>query len=113
MRAELQAIVDALLASSRASGELTLDAVGDAIGARAITSEEIDGMFRALEAAGRKIAGPDGGAGEQLLKAVVAAARSLGPALGRKPTVPEIADRAGLSVGEVRHALALLAVMQR
>ena len=87
--------------------------MGEAIGARAITSEEIDAMITALEAAGRTIVGPEGGAGEAQLKAVVAAARSLGPELGRKPSVAEIAARAGISDEEVRHALALLKVMQR
>lgn len=113
MRAELQAIVDALLASSADSREVSLDALGEAIGARAITSEEIDAMIGALEAAGRKIIGPEGGAGEALLKDVVAAARALAPELGRKPTVAEIAAKSGLSAAQVHHALALLKVMQR
>jgi hypothetical protein len=113
VRAELQAIVDALLAASTDARVVTLDALGEAIGARAITSEEIDAMLSALEAAGRKVIGPEGGAGEARLKEVVAAARALGPELGRKPTVGEIAARSGLSASEVHHALALLKVMQR
>ncbi len=113
MRAELSAIVDALLAASEGAREVSLDAIGEAIGARAITSEEIDAMISALEAAGRKVVGPEGGAGEARLKEVVSAARALGPELGRKPTVSEIATRSGLSVAEVHHALALLKVMQR
>ena len=107
------AIVDALLASSADTREVNLDALGAAIGARAITSVEIDAMISALEAANRKVVGPAGGAGETWLKAVVAAARALGPELGRKPTVAEIAARSGLSAAEVHHALALLKVMQR
>ena len=113
MRPDLQSIVDALLASSASSFEVSLDAMGEAIGARAIASEEIDAMIVALEAAGRKVTAPGGGAGEDRLKAVVAAARSLGPELGRKPTIAEIAARSGLSADEVGHALALLKVMQR
>lgn len=113
MRPELQSILDALLQASTASGEVRLDELGDAIGARAITSPEIDAMITALETAGRKVVGPAGGAGEDRLKAVVATARTLGPELGRKPTVAEIAARAGLTADEVRHALALLKVMQR
>lgn len=107
------AIVDALLEASASSGEVTLDALGDAIGARAITPAEIDAMIGALEGAGRKVVTPAGGAGEARLSAVVAAARALAPVLGRKPTASEIAARAGLSADEVRHALALLKVMQR
>ena len=113
MRAELQAIVDELLASSADTGEVHLDAVGEAIGARAITTPEIEAIFDALEHAGRKLVGPSGGAGEDRLKAVVSAARTLASALGRKPTVAEIASEAGLSEAAVKHALALLEVMQR
>jgi uncharacterized protein YidB (DUF937 family) len=112
VRAELQAIVDALLAASAASGEVQLDAVGEAIGAMAITAPEIEAIIDALDKAGRKLVGPEGGAGEDRLKAVVAAARTLTPALGRKPTVAEIATQSGLSEAEVRHALALVKVMQ-
>lgn len=112
MRPELQAIVDTLLEASAATREVTLDALGDAIGTRAITPPEIDAMITALEEAGRKVVGPQGGEGEDRLKKVVATARELGPELGRKPTVAEIAERAGLSVEDVRHALALLKVMQ-
>lgn len=116
MRPELVAIVDALLASSAASGKVSLDALGAAIGARAITSPEIDAMMTALERAGREVVGREdveGGAGEERLKRVVAAARALRPVLGRKPTVAEIAARSGLDEEHVRHALTLLAVMQR
>ena len=113
VRLELQSIVDALLAASAASGEVALDTVGDAIGTRAITAEEIDAMIGALEAAGRKVVGPAGGDGEKHLEAVVAAARALAPELGRKATVAEIAARAGLNAAEVRHALTLLKIMQR
>ena len=113
MRAELQAIVEQLLASSAESGEVPLDEVGEAIGARAITTPEIEGILDALDAAGRKLVGPSGGAGEDRLKAVVAAARTLAASLGRKPTVVEIAAESGLSEAEVRHALALVKVMQR
>jgi uncharacterized protein YidB (DUF937 family) len=112
VRAELQAIVDALLAASAASGEVQLDAVGEAIGAMAITAPEIEAIIDALDKAGRRLVGPEGGAGEDRLKAVVAAARTLTPALGRKPTVAEIATQSGLSEAEVRHALALVKVMQ-
>jgi DNA-directed RNA polymerase sigma subunit (sigma70/sigma32) len=113
VRPELQAIVDELLAASEDSREVHLDAVGEAIGARAITTPEIEAIMDALDAAGRKLVGPSGGAGEDRLKTVIATARVLGPELGRKPTVAEIAARSGLGEDEVRHALALVKVMQR
>lgn len=113
MRAEVQAIVDALLEASEPTKEITLDAIGDAIGTRAITPPEIDELMTALEAAGRVIVGPKGGEGEEHLGKVIAAVRALTPELGRKPTTAEIAERSGLSLLEVRHALALVRVMQR
>ena len=113
MRAELQAIVDALLAESKATREVSLDAIGEAIGARTVSAVEIDAMITALEKAGRTLHSPQGGEGEKHLKAVVAAARSLAPELGRKATASEIAERAGVTIIEVHHALALLKVMQR
>ena len=102
-------IVAVLLKRSAETREVTLDEIGEAIGARAITAEEIDAIFTALEDGGRTIASPQGGGGEAHLKAVVGAAR----ALGRKSTLAEIAGRAGLSQAEVRHALMLLKIMQR
>lgn len=113
MRPELQKIVDDLLAASADSREVHLDAIGEAIGARAVSPPEIEAMIDALDAAGRKLVGPQGGAGEDRLKTVIATAKVLGPELGRKPTVAEIAARSGLSDAEVRHALALVKVMQR
>jgi DNA-directed RNA polymerase sigma subunit (sigma70/sigma32) len=113
LRRELQAIADALLAASRASRDVTLDAIGQAIGARAVTPVEIDELIATLEAAGRTITGPQGGAGEDKLKATVAAVRVLRPELGRAPTPAEIAGKSGLSEDDVRHALTLLKVMQR
>lgn len=113
MRAEVIVIVEALLAASEATHEIALDAIGDAIGVRAITPEEIDAIMTSLEAEGRRIVGPTGGEGEAHLRAVVAAARALTPELGRRPTVGEIAERSGLAPLEVRHALALVRVMQR
>lgn len=113
LRAEVRLIVEDLLAASEASNEIALDAIGEAIGIRAITPEEIDAIMTALEAGGRRIIGPTGGEGEAHLRAVVAAARALAPELGRRPTVAEIAERSGLTPLEVRHALALVRIMQR
>ncbi len=113
MRQVVSEIIDALIAKSEASRTITLDAIGDAVGAKAISAEEIDAIFGALENAGRSVVGPSGGDGEDNLRAVVAAARALNGTLGRKPTIGEIAEHAKLGVIEVRHALALLRVMQR
>jgi hypothetical protein len=113
VRPELKRVLEELLAASAASGEVHLDAVGEAIGARAITTPEIEALLDGLSAAGRTLVSPPGGDGEAHLKAVIAAARALGPALGRRPTAAEIAERAGLPLGAVLHALALVKIMQR
>lgn len=113
MRPELQAILDDLLAASEDTRELHLDAVGEAIGARAVTTPEIEALIDALETAGRTLLAPQGGAGELRLKTVLTTARILGPELGRRPNVAEIAARSGLSEEEVRHALDLAKVIQR
>lgn len=113
LRAELQAIVDALLAESVVSAVVSLDALGDAIGVHAVTAAEIDAMLRQLEECGRTIAAPAGGGGEERLKAVVAAARVLASQLGRPATLREIAAHSNLEVDQARHALTLLKIMQR
>ena len=113
LRTELRAIVDAVVAASVDSRAITLDAIGDAIGTRAVTAEEIDAILETLEQAGLCVVSPEGGSGEARLKAVIAAARVLASELRRAANVPEIAARAGLTVDEVRHALALARVMQR
>jgi DNA-directed RNA polymerase sigma subunit (sigma70/sigma32) len=98
---------------SSASDEVTLDALGEALGARAVSHAEIDAMIAALEARGVKVVAPEGGGGEERLRVVVATARALVAELGRKPRPAEIAARSGLSEDEVRRALALAQVIQR
>ena len=113
MKPELQAVLDALLAESKTTSEVSLDALGEALGTHAISTDDVDEIMQALENAGRKVIGPEGGGGEDRLKVVVTTARALVAELGRKPRVEEIAQRSGLSVDEVRQALALSQVMQR
>jgi hypothetical protein len=113
MKPELQAVLDALLAESKDSAEVSLDALGEALGTHAISTDDVDEIMHALEDAGRKVIGPEGGGGEDRLKIVVTTARALVGELGRKPSVAEIAKRSGLGEDDVRHALALAKVMQR
>jgi hypothetical protein len=112
LREELDAIVAGLAASS-ASKEVTLDAIGEAIGARPVSPAEIEAIIDALEARGVRVVGPEGGGGEERLRVVVTTARALVAELGRKPRPAEIAERSGLTEDEVRRALALAQVMQR
>jgi hypothetical protein len=113
VKPELQSVLEALLAESNDSHEVSLDALGEALGTHAISTDDVDEIMRALESAGRKVIGPEGGGGEDRLKIVVSTARALVAELGRKPRASEIAERSGLSVDEVRQALALSQVMQR
>lgn len=113
LRRELADIVERLVASSAGSSAITLDALGEAIGARAISHEEVDAMLAALEARGVEVVGPEGGGGEARLRRALDAARLLRAELGRAPNVAQIAARSGLTEDEVRHALALARVMQR
>lgn len=113
MKPELEEVLRELLAMSETEGEVSLDAVGEALGLHAISTDDVDAIMHALERAGRKVIGPEGGGGEERLRVVVATARTLVAELGRRPTAAEIADRSGLSAEQVRHALGLAKVMQR
>lgn len=106
-------MLEALLSASVDEGVVSLDAVGDALGTRAVSQEDIEALFDALEARGRRVEGPRGGGGEARLGQVVATARVLVAELGRRPRAHEIAARSGLSLVEVQHALALARIMQR
>ena len=103
-----------LLRDSKEGGTVTLDAIGGALGARAVTHEEIDSIVARLEKAGR-IVGEEAqeGVGVARLRKVVETARTLRSELGRNATPEEIAARAGLDLAAVRHALELAKVMQR
>lgn len=92
---------------------IELDAIGEAIGARTISAEEIDALLATIEQRGRRIASAQTGRGEASLKSVLDAARVLKAELGRAPRADEIAARAGIGLAQVQHALALAKVMQR
>jgi hypothetical protein len=110
LRAELRAVVDALL--ERPEQALPLDVICDAIGAMAITSEEIGFVLDELEARGRNVAESPTGAKESLM-AVLRAARELKQELGRSPTSREIAEHSGQSEESVRLGLLFATLLQR
>jgi hypothetical protein len=113
VRPELQQIVDALLASSEDRREVALDAIGEALGARAVTPAEIEEVIATLEHRGRRVYGAETGRGADNLRAVLTAARALAAELGRPATRAEIAAKSGLSDAAVAHALAFAKVLQR
>ncbi len=112
-RPEIAAVLAKLLAESERTRVIPLDAVGEAIGQHAISTDEIDALFSALEQRGRTIASPAGGSGENLLKRVVAAARELKQGAPRRLTIHDVAQQAGITRDQVISALALLHIMQR
>src|SRR5882757_11575676 len=89
---------------AQAGAALSLDAVADAIGAAAVTMQDIEAIFDGLEAAGRQVEAEPRDP-PAALKQVLATVRSFSAVSGRRPTVPEIAQHSGLSIGEVRFAL--------
>lgn len=113
LRPELLSLVDALASANAQAGAISLDALGEAIGSRAVSYDEIDAMLSALEARGIHV---DAHTDERLterLRVVVRVARALATELKRRPVIGEIAARAALSESEVRGALMLARVMQR
>lgn len=103
-------IIEKLLAGS--TGAIALDAVAEAIGAAALTPQDIEAVFDALEAAGRRVESETRDPPAALAK-VLAAVRSFSAVSGRRPTLPEIAVHSRLSLGEVRFALLYARVLVR
>ena len=107
-----QLILELLLTETTDSGVLSLDRVAEAIGAAAVTMQDIEAILDALEAAGRRVEAQPADPPATLAQ-VLKAVRSFSAVSGRRPTVPEIAQHTGLSVGEVRFALLYARVLTR
>ncbi len=107
-------IVGTLVAAH--DSNVTIDAIGAAIGDASVSQADIEAILEALEAAGlRVVSGNEGreGTGVAQLRLVVPAARRLRTTQGRPATVAEIAVETGLEPGVVRAALLLAKVMSR
>lgn len=113
LRSELQQVIEQLLRESEASRQVTLDQIGDAIGARAVSYVDVDAVIDALESAGRVVEAGAKPRGEEHLQVIVRSIRELSLQLGRRPTQLEIAERTGLTQADVSHALQLARIMQR
>lgn len=109
MRPELREVLAALDGRE----EVSLDELADTIAERFVSYEDVDALMRALEAGGTRVVGPEGGGGEQRLFTVLGAARTLTAELGRRPSVDEIATRAGMPRDLVWRALLLAQVIGR
>jgi hypothetical protein len=110
MRPAIAAIVDSLL--QREQRILTLDQIGEAIGAAAISVDEIEEIYRLLEDAGRHIdtATPNV---RNHLALVLREARRLKQLQHCSPTIEAIAEATGLDVNGVRTALLYASVLGR
>lgn len=113
LRPELARVIDGLLADKAPKAAIELDALGEAIGAMAVSPDEIDAMLTQIERRGHRVVTREGGHGEATLKTVLTTARALKSELGRVPTPSEIAARCRLGLVDVQHALSLARVMQR
>jgi len=111
LRPVLQRVVDELL--TRHSDHVSLDAIGDALGALAVTTDEIDELISTLEDAGRQVGIEDEGSGIERLRQVLDAIRLLRVRFNRAPTPQEIREHTGLTAFAVQHALALARVMRQ
>ena len=105
--------MDKLVAESKTTRQVSLDALGQAIGIQNVSYAEIDAMITALEARNRRVEATSEGRGEEYLRLVVEAVRTLSRELGRRPSLAEIALRTALSLDQVRYALLLARIMQR
>ena len=106
-------ILGVLLGSAPDSTDVvSLDAVAEAIGAAPVTMSDIEAIFDGLEAAGRRVEAELKDPPAALAR-VLSTVRSFSAVSGRRPTVPEIAQHSGLSVGEVRFALLYARVLVR
>jgi hypothetical protein len=102
-----------LLLTGRAGGaRVSLDELAEAIGAAPVTMAEIEAIFDALDAAGHPVEAEPKNPPAALAQ-VLSTVRSFSAISGRRPTVPEIAQHSGLSVGEVRFALLYARVLVR
>lgn len=109
----LRTALDDLLKQSEDARKVTLDQIGEALGATAVDATQIDALLTALEDEGRTIVAPTGQNGVAALMKILPAARALGTELGRTARVNEIAERTGMTEDAVRAALLLARVMAR
>ncbi|HXS16920.1 MAG TPA: hypothetical protein VN764_07015 [Polyangiaceae bacterium] len=96
----------------RPSRTITLDELGDAVGARAITAAQIEALIVSLEEAGVTIGGDEQPDLKQLLKTVVQTALDL-RRRGERAHAASIAAASGLSPAAVKIALLYSEVIRK
>jgi hypothetical protein len=113
LRPAVSAILDALLRRHGPGERVDLNDIGEVIGPRAVTYDEVDELVGALEARGRRVADLLDERDVATMKRVVAAARSLAAQLGRTPAAAEVASACGEAEHVVRRALEAAARARR
>lgn len=101
----LQPIFDAIQAAHPKG--LTLDEFAEELIRKPVSYPDIEELIGALEAAGVDLEGPSTPARPEELARVLDSARAFAAEHRRRPTVAELAERAGLSPIVVRRALHL------
>ncbi len=86
---------------------LSLNELGEELLRKPVTYADIDEIIGALEEAGINLDNPTPQPRPEDLVQVLAAVRALTSETGNRPSVEEIAARAGLTVSAVRRALQL------
>ncbi len=112
LRPLIAGIVERLLAATMPGESVSLDTVGEQVGAASISYEEIGAILDALERSGRHIAEP-GIAATQALHRVLQAARELRTSNGRLPTLQQLEEQTGLERSAVIAALRFADTLQR
>jgi hypothetical protein len=105
-------IVTRLLAVTMPGASVSLDTIGEHVGAEPVTYDEIGVIIDALEQAGRHIADPELDA-TRALQQVLAAARAVRSASGRTPSLQELERATGLDRTAVLTALRFADVLGR
>ena len=91
---------------------ITLDAVGEVVGAQAVSAADIEALFDALDARGVTVADGLGAQMSVLLERVLEAARAL-RARGERLSPAAVAQQSGIGEREVRVALLFARVLGR
>lgn len=105
MRPLVEAIFTELLARHRASGRVHLNDIEEVLGVLPVTYDEVDAIVARLEAEGLAVGEPPDAEAIAVMREVLTSARRLRSALGRAPTVDEIASDSGHAAHLVRRAL--------
>lgn len=106
MRPFIAHVIGELLARHRSSGRVELDDIAEVIGERAVSYDEVELIVERLETEGLLVGEPVGEDEVEAIRLVLEKARELRVALGRTPTIAEVAEASAKPPQVVRRALA-------